>query len=68
MSSTHVLAFPDFEKQFVVETGAFDSGLVVVLMQEDMSIAFINKPLSSTNKLLSIYEKEFLALIMTVEK
>jgi hypothetical protein len=68
MSSTPVLALPDFEKQFVVETDASDAELGVVLMQEDMPIPFISKPLSSKNKMLSIYEKEFLALIMAVEK
>jgi hypothetical protein len=52
----------------VVETGASDIGLGVVLMQEDKPIAFLSKPLSRNNKLLSIYEKEFLALIMAVER
>jgi hypothetical protein len=31
-------------------------------------LAFLSKPLSSTNKFLSIYEKKFLALIMVVER
>jgi hypothetical protein len=37
-------------------------------MQEDRPIAFLSTPLSATNKFLSIYEKEFLALIMVVER
>jgi hypothetical protein len=37
-------------------------------MQQDKSIAFLNKPLSKNNKHLSIYEKEFLTLIMVVER
>jgi hypothetical protein len=37
-------------------------------MQKDRPIAFLSKPLSATNKYMSIYEKEFLALIMAVEK
>jgi hypothetical protein len=40
----------------------------VVLIQGDRPIAFLNKPLGTTNKFLSIYEKEFLALIMAVER
>jgi hypothetical protein len=37
-------------------------------MQQDKSIAFLSKPLSKNNKHLSIYEKEFLTLIMVVER
>jgi hypothetical protein len=68
MSATPVLALPDFTKQFVVETDASDAGFRAVLMQEDAPLAFLRKLLSSTNKFLSIYEKEFLALIMAVKR
>jgi hypothetical protein len=37
-------------------------------MQENTPIAFLNGPLSASNKFLSTNEKEFLALIMAVEK
>jgi hypothetical protein len=65
-SCTPVLALPDFTKQFIVETDACDGGLEVVLMQDERPIVFLSKSLSATNKFLSIYEKEFLALIMVV--
>jgi hypothetical protein len=68
MSSTPVLALPDFNQQFIVETDASDVGLGAVLMQKDKPIAFLSKPLSVKNKFLYIYEKEFLTLIMAVEK
>jgi hypothetical protein len=68
MVSTHVLAMPDFNKQFIIETDAFDVGLSAVLMQGDRPIAFLSKPLGQSNKFMSIYEKEFLALIMAVDK
>lgn len=68
MASTPVLALPYFNKQFIVETNACDAGLGVVLMQDDRSIAFISKSLSSVHQHLSIYEKEFLALILAMEK
>jgi hypothetical protein len=67
MSSTPVLALPDFNKQFIIETNALDQGLGAVLIQGDMPIAFLSKPLGTNNKFLSIYEKEFMALIMVVE-
>jgi hypothetical protein len=68
MSTTPVLALPDFSKQFIVETDASDQGLSAILKQGGIPIAFLSKPLGSTNRFLSIYEKEFLALIMAVER
>jgi hypothetical protein len=52
----------------MVETDASDIGLGAVLMQDNRPIAYLSKPLSASNKLLSIYEKEFFALIIAVEK
>jgi hypothetical protein len=68
MTSTPVLQLPDFNKQFVVETDACDLGIGAVLMQEQHPLAFLSKPLSTAHQQLSIYEKEFLALLMAVEK
>jgi hypothetical protein len=39
-----------------------------VLMQREQPISFLSKALTQQHKHLSIYEKEFLALIMAVEK
>jgi hypothetical protein len=63
-----MMRLPDFQRQFVVETDACDLGIGAVLMQEHHPIAFLSKPLSKQHLSLSIYEKEFLALIMAVER
>ncbi|KAM0887617.1 hypothetical protein ACQ4PT_028880 [Festuca glaucescens] len=68
MLTTPVLQLPDFSKQFVVETDACDLGIGAVLMQDQHPLAFLSKPLSQSHQHLSIYEKEFLALIMAVER
>jgi hypothetical protein len=68
MTITPVLALSNFNKPFTVETDASGQGLGAVLMQDDKPIAFLSKPLSNAHKFLSIYEKEFLALIMAVKR
>jgi hypothetical protein len=68
MLSTPVLRLPDFTKQFVVETDACDLGIGPVLMQEQHPLAFLSKPLGAAHQQLSIYEKEFLALLLAVER
>lgn len=63
-----VLAIPDFGQQFIVETDACEVGIGAVLLQRDQPIAFLSKALGPAHQNLSIYEKEFLALIMAVER
>jgi hypothetical protein len=68
MVSTPVLAFPDFTKEFIVETDACDTGIGAVLSQDGHPIAYFSKGLSIVNQTLSTYEKEFLAVLMAVDK
>jgi hypothetical protein len=68
MTTTPVLALPDFTRQFMIETDACETGIGAVLMQDGHPLAFLSKALSVQHKALSIYEKEFLALIMAVER
>jgi len=68
MAKTPVLAMRNFQLQFTVESDACADGIGAVLMQQGQPIAFLCKALGEKHKTLSIYEKEFLALIMAVEK
>jgi len=68
MTQTQVLALPNFNNLFTIETDACAEGIGVVLMQQGQPIAYLSKALGARHKSLSIYEKEFLALIMAVEK
>lgn len=62
MASTPVLALPDFDKPFVVETDACDTGIGAVLVQDGHPVAYFSKALGVRNQKLSAYEKEFLAV------
>ena len=68
MVTTPVLGLPDFNTPFIVETDACDDGIGAVLIQHGQPLAFLSKALGPAHKHLSIYEKEFLALIMAVER
>jgi len=68
MTRTPVLALPNFQEPFTVETDACQDGIGAVLMQKGQPIAYLSKALGEKHKSLSIYEKEFLALIMVVER
>ena len=68
MVTTPVLALPNFQEPFEVETDASDIGIRAVLMQHGQPVAFLSKALGESHKHLAIHEKEFLALIMAVEK
>jgi hypothetical protein len=68
MTTTPVLCLSDFSKPFVVETDACDSGIGAVLMQDNHPIAYLSKPLGAAHLALSIYDKEFLALLMAIER
>ncbi|GJY77978.1 reverse transcriptase [Tanacetum coccineum] len=68
LKQLRVLALPNFEKEFVEETDASGSGIGVVLHQEGHPIAYLSKALSPKHQALSTYEKEFLAVMMALDK
>lgn len=68
LASAPVLAIPDFDKVFVVETDASDSGIGAVLQQQGHPIAYLSKPLGPRTSGLSTYEKEYLAILLAVEQ
>ncbi|GJX72497.1 reverse transcriptase [Tanacetum coccineum] len=60
MLQAPVLALPDFQKTFVVETYALGKGIGDVLQQDGHPIAYLSKTLSPKHQALSTYEKEFM--------
>lgn len=68
MTSAPVLALPNFSKTFVVKIDASGKGIGAVLMQDGKPTAFMSKTLCPRNQSLSIYEREFLVVLMAVQK
>ena len=68
MTTTPVLALPDFSKPFIIESDAYGGGIGAVLMQEGRPIAYMSKMLGPKHLSLSTYEKEMMAIIHAVHK
>ncbi|KAF7144954.1 hypothetical protein RHSIM_Rhsim04G0143300 [Rhododendron simsii] len=63
MTSTPVLALPNYSKAFVVESDASGTGLGAVLIQDGHPIAYWSKGISTRDQALSTYEKELMAVL-----
>lgn len=68
MSGPTVLALPVFSKSFVIECNASGRGLGVVVMKEGKPTAYLSQALKGKSLSLSTYEKELLALVLSIQK
>jgi len=68
MSNVPVLGLSNFSKPFILETDASGMGIGAMLAQEGRPLAFLSQALSPKHLGLSIYEKEFIAVLMAVDK
>ncbi|XP_075732788.1 uncharacterized protein LOC142775324 [Rhipicephalus microplus] len=72
LTTTPILKLPDFERQFVLRTGASDRGIGAVLLQEHEQIlhpvTYASRKLLPREVAYSTVKKEALALVWRVEK
>uniref|UniRef100_A0A8R7RBD8 Reverse transcriptase domain-containing protein n=1 Tax=Triticum urartu TaxID=4572 RepID=A0A8R7RBD8_TRIUA len=68
MVTAPVLTLPDFARSFSLETDACDTSVDAVLAQEGHPVTFFSKALSMRKQKLSTYEKEFIAVMMVIDK
>ncbi|KAF7812105.1 Transposon Ty3-G Gag-Pol polyprotein [Senna tora] len=68
MTLTPVLALPNFQQPFVVETDASNTGIGVVLSQNGHPLPYFSKKLTKRLSLSSAYVKELYAITQAVMK
>ncbi|XP_062003229.1 uncharacterized protein LOC133720775 [Rosa rugosa] len=64
ITSAPVLALPNFDEEFFIETDASGQGIGAVLTQNRHPVAFLSTTLSPKNQSLSTYEKEMFAVLI----
>ena len=68
LGSAPMLGILDFSIPIHLESDASRFGVGVVLLQNGHPLAFISKALGPRNQGLSVYEKEYLAILMAVDQ
>lgn len=62
------LALSEFNKTFVLETNTCNTRLRAIPSQKRKPLSFFSEALSLRHTKLSIYEKEYLEILMAIEK
>ncbi|GJU26094.1 putative mitochondrial protein [Tanacetum coccineum] len=68
MIQSPMLALPNFDEEFVIETYASGFRIGAVLQQNKHPIAYLSKTLAPKHQSLSTYEKELLAMVLALQK
>lgn len=67
VTTASVLALPDFNQEFFIESDASGNGLGAILLQKGRPIAYFSKALGDRNLAKSAYEKELMAVALAIQ-
>lgn len=67
LSTSPVLALPNFERPFSIETDASVGGIGAVLAQDGHPLAFLSRASGPRSRGQSTYGKEYMAILMAVQ-
>ena len=68
MMSLPVLALPNFDQSFEIETDASGYGNGVVLIQSKCPIAYYSHTIAMRDRAQLVYERELLAVVLAVQR
>ncbi|KAF8077019.1 hypothetical protein N665_1069s0002 [Sinapis alba] len=68
MTTIPILALPNFDITFIIESDASGVGLGDVLMQNQRPLAYYSQALSDRQRLKYVYEIEMMAIVLAVQK
>jgi len=68
MSREVLLAYPQFDKPFIIHTDASHTQLGSVISQDNKPIAFYSRKLSPTQTRYTTTERELLAIVETLKE
>ncbi|PKU71894.1 RNA-directed DNA polymerase [Dendrobium catenatum] len=68
LSSAPILALPNFEKPFQVDTDASGIGIGAVLYQEDRPLEYFSEKLSTSRQKWTVYEQELYAVVRALKQ
>lgn len=67
MTTTLVLALPDFSQPFTIECDASNIGIGAVLLQNNKPITFFSRAMAMRHRHLLAYEKELIGLVKAIK-